>query len=164
MNAESAAVAAPAALPVAQVKAVRRFNRFFTRCIGVLDPYLGGDLSLTDVRILYELAHREGLSATQLQRELALDGGYLSRILKRYDKAGWLIRTPNPKDARQSLLQLTDAGHALRAQVEEVLVELRRRVFQGVSESDLQACLRVFDALKVSLGRSGAGAQEDARP
>ncbi|WP_225783232.1 bifunctional helix-turn-helix transcriptional regulator/GNAT family N-acetyltransferase [Xenophilus sp. Marseille-Q4582] len=118
MNAESAAAVAPA-VPVDQVKAVRRFNRFFTRRIGVLAPYLGSELSLTDVRILYELAHREGLSATQLQRELGLDGGYLSRILKRYEKAGWLSRTPHPKDARQSLLQLTEAGHAAFAPLQQ---------------------------------------------
>lgn len=118
MTTESAAAVSPA-VPVAQVKAVRRFNRFFTRRIGVLDPYLGSELSLTDVRILYELAHREGLSATQLQRELGLDGGYLSRILKRYEKAGWLSRTPHPKDARQSLLQLTEAGHAAFAPLQQ---------------------------------------------
>ncbi|MDA7415935.1 bifunctional helix-turn-helix transcriptional regulator/GNAT family N-acetyltransferase [Xenophilus arseniciresistens] len=107
MNSPSAS-----SVPVDQVKALRRFNRFFTRRIGVLDAYLGGRLSLTDVRVLYELAHRDGLSATQLQRELGLDAGYLSRILKRYEKDGWLLRAPHPKDARQSLLQLTEAGHA----------------------------------------------------
>ena len=64
----------------------------------------------------------------------------------------------------RSTCKRISAGHALRAQVEDVLVELRRRIFHDVSESDLQACLRVFDAMKVSLGRSGAGAQEDARP
>jgi DNA-binding MarR family transcriptional regulator/GNAT superfamily N-acetyltransferase len=102
-----------------QVKAVRRFNRFFTRRIGVLDPYLGSELSLTDVRVLYELAHRDGLSAAVLQRELGLDGGYLSRILKRFENAGWLQRAPNPADARQSLLHLTDAGHAAFAPLQQ---------------------------------------------
>ncbi|MBN8747898.1 MarR family protein [Xylophilus ampelinus] len=109
------------AVPVStpQVKAVRRFNRFFTRRIGVLDPYLGNELSLTDVRVMYELAHRDGLSAAVLQRELELDGGYLSRILKRFESAGWLRRTPNPADARQSLLHLTEAGHAAFAPLQQ---------------------------------------------
>lgn len=106
-------------VPTAQVKAVRRFNRFFTRRIGVLDPYLGSELSLTDVRVLYELAHRSGLSATVLQRELGVDGGYLSRILKRFEAAGWLRRTPSPTDARQSLLELTEAGHAAFAPLQQ---------------------------------------------
>ncbi|MDI3380888.1 GNAT family N-acetyltransferase [Xenophilus aerolatus] len=106
-------------VPTPQVKAVRRFNRFFTRRIGVLDPYLGSELSLTDVRVLYELAHREGLSAALLQRELGVDAGYLSRILKRFESAGWLRRAPNPVDARQSLLQLTEAGHAAFAPLQQ---------------------------------------------
>jgi len=60
-------------VPPAAVKAVRRFNRFYTRRAGVLSPYLGGDLSLTEVRVLYELAHQPGLVATELARELGAD-------------------------------------------------------------------------------------------
>lgn len=114
-------MSAPAQPPVdpADVKAVRRFNRFYTRQAGVLAPYLGSDLSLTEVRVLYELAHREGLVATELGRELGLDGGYLSRVLKRFEQLGWLQRTPNPRDARQSLLSLTDAGHAAFAPLQQ---------------------------------------------
>ena len=106
-------------VPDAAVKAVRRFNRFFTRRIGALAPYLGSELSLTDVRVLYELAHREAPVATALARELGLDGGYLSRILKRFEAAGWLTRTPSPQDARQSLLTLTEAGHAAFAPLQQ---------------------------------------------
>ncbi|MCY1518447.1 Transcriptional regulator SlyA [compost metagenome] len=79
--------------------------------------------------------------------------------------AGLMERREDPHDRRAKTLHLTSAGHALRAQVEEVLVELRRRLFRGVSEADLEACLRVFETLKVSLGRSGAGAQQqDQQP
>jgi DNA-binding MarR family transcriptional regulator/GNAT superfamily N-acetyltransferase len=99
------------AAPADAVKAVRRFNRFFTRRIGVLDPYLGSELSLTDVRVLYELAHRQDLVASELARELGLDGGYLSRILRRFENAGWISRAPSAKDARQSVLTLTPTGH-----------------------------------------------------
>ncbi|PJI97704.1 MarR family transcriptional regulator with acetyltransferase activity [Acidovorax sp. 69] len=92
------------------VKAVRRFNRFFTRRMGVLDPYLGSKLSLTDVRVLYELAHRETPVASELARELGLDGGYMSRILRRFELAGWISRSASQADARQSVLTLTAAG------------------------------------------------------
>ena len=112
------------------------------------------------------LAGRLGDGGRQgaLAEALGVEGPSLVRVLDQLVAAGLMERREDPHDRRARTLHLTDAGHALRAQVEEVLVELRRRVFQGVSESDLQACLRVFDALKVALGRSGAGAQEDARP
>lgn len=97
-------------VPASAVKAVRRFNRFFTRRVGVLDPYLGSELSLTDVRVLYELAHRDKLVASELARELGLDGGYLSRILRRFESTGWIHRSTSTRDARQSELTLTPAG------------------------------------------------------
>ncbi|MDM0081097.1 helix-turn-helix domain-containing GNAT family N-acetyltransferase [Variovorax sp. J31P179] len=104
---------------VAQVKAIRRFNRFYTRTIGILDPYLGSEMSLTDVRVLYELAHRAEPVASEIGRDLHLDGGYLSRILRRFESQGWLQRRPHPRDARQSLLALTEAGHAVFAPLQQ---------------------------------------------
>jgi len=103
----------------AAVKAIRRFNRFYTSRIGVLDPYLGSDLSLTDVRVLYELAHRSMPVASEIGRDLRLDAGYLSRILRRFEAAGWLTREPHGRDGRQSVLRLTEAGHAAFAPLQQ---------------------------------------------
>ena len=97
-------------VPASAVKAVRRFNRFMTRKAGVLDPYLGSNLSLTDVRVLYELAHREAPVASELARDLDLDGGYLSRVLRRFEASGWIERSASPQDARQNVLTLTPSG------------------------------------------------------
>ncbi|VTU32378.1 DNA-binding transcriptional repressor MarR [Variovorax sp. PBL-H6] len=112
-------VDSPASPDVAAVKAVRQFNRFYTRRIGALDPYLGSDMSLTDVRVLYELAHREHAVASEIAKDLGLDGGYLSRILRRFESAGWLARETHPRDARQSLLRLTEAGHVVFAPLQQ---------------------------------------------
>lgn len=102
-----------------QVRAVRAFNRFYTQRIGVLKRYLGTDFTLTEVRVLYELAHRPPLAARDLVRDLELDPGYLSRILRRFEDKGWLQREPAPHDLRQSLLRLTDAGHATFAPLQQ---------------------------------------------
>ena len=104
---------------VAAVKAIRQFNRFYTRQIGALDPYLGSAMSLTDVRVLYELAHRETAVASEIGRDLGLDAGYMSRILRRFEAEGWLTREPHARDARQSVLHLTDAGHAAFAPLQQ---------------------------------------------
>lgn len=103
----------------AQVKAVRGFNRFYTQRIGVLAPFPGSDLTLTDVRVLYELAHRKHATASELARDLILDAGYLSRILRRFEGNGWLVRIASPADARQSLLELTRAGHQAFAPLQQ---------------------------------------------
>ena len=112
---------ASSAPPVApdHVKAVRAFNRFYTQRIGVLKRYLDTDFTLTEVRVLYELAHRPPLTARDLVRDLALDPGYLSRILRRFEDRGWLARESAPHDGRQQLLRLTEAGHATFAPLQQ---------------------------------------------
>ncbi len=95
----------------AQIASVRRFNRAYTRLLGLLHRgLLSSRFSLAEARILYELAQRNGASGAELARELGLDAGYLSRILKKFESRGLIQRTPLARDGRQSLIGLTDAG------------------------------------------------------
>ena len=102
------------------VAAVRRFNRFYTRQVGALGRlHLNGPYALTEVRVLYELAHHEGLTAKALGAELGLDAGYLSRMLKRFETDGLIRRAPLPGDGRSALLQMTDKGRSVFASLDE---------------------------------------------
>jgi DNA-binding MarR family transcriptional regulator/N-acetylglutamate synthase-like GNAT family acetyltransferase len=98
---------------------VRHFNRFWTRQIGVLrEGYLESPFSLTEVRVLYELAHREETTAGELGEELGLDAGYLSRILSGFQKHGLIRKRPSEADGRRRLLRLTERGREAFAPLE----------------------------------------------
>jgi DNA-binding MarR family transcriptional regulator/GNAT superfamily N-acetyltransferase len=108
------AVSEPVQPPLAaRVAAVRRFNRFYTRQVGALDEgLLHSSLSLAEGRVLYEVANRESPTAAELGRDLRLDAGYLSRLVRSLEQRALLERAPSPTDGRQSLLRLTGEGRA----------------------------------------------------
>ena len=115
-----------------RVETVRRFNRFYTRQIGLLNEgLLDSPFSLTEVRALYELAHREHPTAAELCKDLGLDAGYLSRILRKFEKQQ-LIEKKGSQDARQSLLSLTRKGRKafapLEARSDEQVATMLRKV------------------------------------
>ena len=104
----------------ASIAAVRQFNRFYTRQIGVLrKTYLDSPYSLGEMRVLYELAHGERFTASDIARALDLDAGYLSRLLRNFEKRGLISRKTSTKDGRQSHLALTIRGRKLFAPMEE---------------------------------------------
>jgi DNA-binding MarR family transcriptional regulator/GNAT superfamily N-acetyltransferase len=109
------------------VQTIRRFNRFYTRQIGVLQEHLlQSQFSLTEVRVLYELAHREQLTAGELCQDLGLDRGYLSRMLQNFESQGWIRTAASPEDRRKVFLALTAKGR-------EVFVPLDQRSSNEVS-------------------------------
>jgi DNA-binding MarR family transcriptional regulator/predicted GNAT family N-acyltransferase len=94
-----------------QVAAVRAFNRFYTRKLGVLDQHLSkSPYSLSEARVLYELAHHDELAAKEIGSELGLDPGYLSRIVQNFEDGGLITRKPLATDRRQFRLSLTARG------------------------------------------------------
>jgi len=97
--------------PAETIAAVRRFSRFYTRRIGLLqDGLLDSPFSLAEARVLYELGQRDRATAVELAAELGLDQGYLSRLLRGLEQRGLLQRAPSHADRRASLLSLTPAG------------------------------------------------------
>ena len=137
---------------------VRRFNRFYTRQIGVLHEHLlDSPFSLTEVRILYELAHRNDLTSADLCRELGLNAGYLSRVISGFDKQGLIAKSRSPTDARATRLQLTDAGQRTLAPLvdasrREVAAMLER--LPPTAQQDLVAAMNEIEGL---LGEASPG-------
>ena len=113
------------------VAAVRAFNRFYTRRLGVLDQHLlKSPFSLSEARVLYELAHREDLSAKEIGGELGLDPGYLSRIVQNFDDSGLLSRKPLAVDRRQYRLSLTAKGRQQCA-IDDHIASICQRCIRG---------------------------------
>src|ERR1700720_1878507 len=103
----------------ARIAAVRRFNRYYTRQIGVLrKTFLDSPYSLGEARVLYEIASGRSSTATEIGRALDLDAGYLSRVLRNFERRGLIRREVSARDARQSHLTLTARGHAAYAPLE----------------------------------------------
>jgi DNA-binding MarR family transcriptional regulator/N-acetylglutamate synthase-like GNAT family acetyltransferase len=128
----------------ARIGAVRRFNRFFTRRVGVLrEGLLHSSYSLTEARILFEIANRDDLTASDLSRELGLDPGYLSRILARLERRGLIGKVRSGIDGRRRLLSLTadgeDAFSLLDARSREEVAEMLGELSEGDQRRLLEA-------------------------
>lgn len=145
--------AEPVGPPPAHVHAVRRFNRFYTRLIGVLDEgFVDSSFSLTEVRILYELAHCDEATAAIVGRELALDAGYLSRILRRFRKDGLVRMQPSAADARQTLLRLTAKGRRTVTTLEARTNRDVTRLLAAVGAADERRLLQAMTTIERLLG------------
>lgn len=119
-----------------QIQEIRTFNRFYTDLIGLLDKHLlNSDYSLAEARILYELFTAKQLSASDIIYKLSIDKGYLSRILKKFEKQELIARIASEEDARVSLLSLTDAG---------------LKVFDGLNEASEQQITALISGMPVS--------------
>lgn len=139
--------------------AVRRFNRFYTRQIGLLDEgLLDSAFSLSEVRLLYEIANQEGITATKLRETLALDAGYLSRLLRGLRKQGLIFARAPSTDRRQRRLSLTERGRrtfgALDARSTEEVVAMLARLSR-TERRDLVGAMGSIEQLLAKAGNGG---------
>ncbi|RJT33316.1 GNAT family N-acetyltransferase [Mesorhizobium waimense] len=140
-----------------RIDAVRAFNRFYTRQIGLLDEgLLKSAFSLTEARVLYELAHRDGLTATDLVRDLALDPGYLSRLLKKFEERGLVERAATEADARRSSIALTSAGRQAFAPLNRDSHDQVAALLDRLPASDQDRLVKAMQTVQRMLGSDGA--------
>ena len=142
-----------------RAEAVRHFNRFYAKYIGALHERLQkSPFSLTEVRVLHELARGCAETAAVLTRNLGLDSGYLSRLLTSFERRKLITRRPSESDARLSLIALTDEGHAAyepldTIAIEEVMSMLDR--LPGSSQEQLIGAMKLFQRLLDDQPRRG---------
>lgn len=136
-----------------QIAAVRAFNRFYTRKLGVLDQQLlKSPFSLSEARVLYELAHREELAAKEIGIELGLDPGYLSRIVQKFDEDGLITRKPLASDRRQYRLGLTARGRQAFAKLERITKDDVAAMLAALPAGDSQRLVGAMATIERLLG------------
>lgn len=140
-----------------RVGAVRRFNRFYTRVVGALDEgHLCTRFSLAEARVLYELAHRREPTAAAVGRDLGLDAGYLSRLLRGLEGRGLVARAPSPTDGRESTLALTAAGRAAFADLDAHARAAVGALLAPLAEDAQMRVVAAMRTIATELGQPGA--------
>jgi DNA-binding MarR family transcriptional regulator/GNAT superfamily N-acetyltransferase len=145
--------AAGPVVPMERVEAVRAFNRFYTHHIGVVsEGLLETPYSLTEARVIFELAQRDPAEVAVLRRSLDLDAGYLSRILSRFEADGLIRRERSPEDARRQVAGLTDRGRAVYRELDERSGDQIGRILSGLTEEDQRRVVGAMEAIEGILG------------
>jgi DNA-binding MarR family transcriptional regulator/GNAT superfamily N-acetyltransferase len=125
--------------------AVRAFNRFYTKQIGVLrEGMLRSKYSLTQARVLFELAQRDGLTASVLQADLDLDAGYLSRLLRDFVRDGLILRQRSKSDGRKNILGLTEKGREAFNMLDSRSQAEFRAMLENLTQDDVERLLRAM--------------------
>ena len=141
----------------ADIETVRRFNRLYTKQIGVLNRgFLESPYSLTEVRILYELHHHAPATATTLRQELGLDAGYLSRIIHRFSRQGLLSKGSVAGDGRQTSLGLSEKGRRTFAAIENRQQQAVDSMLKSLSAGERNQLLHSMRAIETLLGERDA--------
>jgi DNA-binding MarR family transcriptional regulator/GNAT superfamily N-acetyltransferase len=140
-----------------QIARVRAFNRDYTRRIGVLgEGLLDSPYSLTEVRVMYEVAHRPGITAGELTEELGVDKGYMSRILKRFEVRKLVTRQPSAKDGRRHHLRLTPFGKKVFTPLDRRSQQQVRATLSALDQTGRDAVLGAMSTIQSTLSGQSA--------
>ena len=140
-----------------EVAAVRAFNRFYTRKLGVLDQHLlNSPFSLSEARVMYELAHRDDAAAKDIGIELGLDAGYLSRIVQNFEENGLITRKPLPADRRQYRIGLTAKGRQAFAKLDRTSHDEVAAMLGQLSDADRARIVHAMAAIEHVLAPQAA--------
>ncbi len=141
-----------------EVAAVRDFNRFYTNVLGLLrEGLLDTPYSLTEARIIFELAREDRTEAGQLRRWLDIDAGYLSRILARFEADGIVSRSRSPQDARRQVIGLTSTGRAVFAKLDALSASQIRSLLAGLPAGRRAALLSAMAGIREALDSTPRG-------
>ena len=136
-----------------RVAEVRAFNRFYTRTIGVLGEGVQQTrYSLTEARIFFELAHADAVEVVDLRRALDLDAGYVSRILARFERDGYVVRGKSATDARKQVIRLTAAGRRVFAMLDERSSGDMRALLDKLTEAEQRRLVGAMATIRELLG------------
>ncbi|HKA67624.1 MAG TPA: helix-turn-helix domain-containing GNAT family N-acetyltransferase [Actinomycetes bacterium] len=144
----------------ARVAEVRSFNRFYTAIIGVLDEgLLDSPYTLTEARVIFELAQRDSSEVVALRRELGLDAGYLSRILARFESDGLVTRSRAAGDGRRQLVRLTDSGRRAYAALDASSAVRIRDLLGRLAEAEQRELLAAMESIRRLVANEPSAAQ-----
>ena len=131
---------------------VRRFNRFYTNIIGLLDQqFLDSPFSLTEGRVLYEICNTKDCSAKKIRESILIDEGYLSRILDNFVKRGLIKKTRSPEDGRLWIILPTEKGNREFASLNESSNRLISHMVETLSEEERADLLNKMEGIRTLL-------------
>lgn len=140
-------------VPAARIGAVRRFTRFYTTLFEVLEEtLLHTPYSVTEARVIFELAQRDVTDLAELRRQLRIDAGYMSRIAARFEADGLLTRQRSSVDARRQVLALTDQGRAVYDTLDRRASEQAAQLLADVPDVAQQRLVESMDTIRAVLG------------
>jgi DNA-binding MarR family transcriptional regulator len=137
------------------IEKIRSFNRFYTNIIGLLDQhYLETPYSLTESRILYEISHTSACSAKKIRQIIAIDEGYLSRIIHKFEQQGLVKKTASPQDKRLHIILLTEKGQLEFARLDDNSNQLTAQLIEKLSEKEREELTHMMTGIHTLLDRN----------